>query len=61
MDIDDLIDQFIKGLDFDTFLIWANFMEVSIEYPLIDDMYPDWENELRTEVSEEMRKVVENG
>lgn len=58
-DIDDIIDQFVEDLDFDTVIAWAKFLEVEVNYPPIDDMYPDWENELRVEVGDAMRKVSE--
>ena len=56
-DIDDIIDQFIEDIDFDTLIKWANFLGVEVNYPPIDDMYPDWECELKTEVGIVMRKV----
>ncbi len=58
-DIDGIIDQFVEDLDFDTVIAWAKFLEVEVNYPPIDDMYPDWENELRVEVGDAMRKVSE--
>jgi hypothetical protein len=58
-DIDDVIDDFISILDFDQIIAWANLFDVEINYPPIDDMWPDWENELAVEVGEAMRKVGE--
>lgn len=59
MDIDDAIDNFISELDFDHVIAWANLLNVEVNYPPIDDMYPDWENELAVEVGDAMRKVGE--
>lgn len=58
VDIDDVIGVFIDELNFDQLILWANFCGVEIEYPPTDDMYPDWEGELRTEVSEVMSKAL---
>ena len=60
IDIDDAIDNFIDTLDFDHILAWANLLGVEINYPPIDDMWPDWQNELTVEVGDAMRKVGEN-
>lgn len=56
-DIDDIIEQFIEDIDFDTLIAWAKFLEVDVEEPPIDDMWPDWENELRVEISAAMRQI----
>lgn len=57
--IDDVIDNFISILDFDQIIAWANLLNVEVNYPPTDDMYPDWENELAVEVGDAMRKVGE--
>jgi len=59
MDIDDAIDDFISILDFDQIIAWANLLNVEVNYPPVDDMWPDWENELAVEVGDAMRKVGE--
>lgn len=59
IDIDDVIDDFISILDFDQILAWAKLLDVEINYPPIDDMWPDWQNELAVEVGDAMRKVRE--
>jgi hypothetical protein len=56
-DIDDIIDQFVEDIDFDVLCAWANILEVEVNYPPLDDMWPDWENELRTEVGDAMRQI----
>ena len=48
MDIDDLIDQFVEDLEFDALKHWAAILDVDYKEPPIDDMWPDWEAELRT-------------
>lgn len=60
-DIDDVIDEFLDPniLDLDAVIRWANLLGVEVNYPPIDDLYPDWEGELRVEVGEAMRKVGE--
>ena len=57
MDIDNIIDQFIEVLDFDTLIAWADVLDVEVNYPPTGDMWPDWENELRVEVGEAMALV----
>lgn len=59
MDIDDAIDNFISILDFDQIIAWANFLDVEVNYPPVDDMWPDWQNELAVEVGDAMRKIGE--
>jgi len=56
-DIDDIIDQFVEDLDFEVLETWAKILEVEVNYPPLDDMWPDWENELRVEVGDAMRKI----
>jgi len=59
MKIDDAVYMFIDALDFDDLKRWAEFLGVDYEEPPIDDMYPDWEAELRTEMVEVMGREVE--
>ncbi len=54
MDIDNAIDQLIDELSFDSLKRWAVILGVDYEEPPIDDMYPDWEAELRTKLGEAM-------
>ena len=56
--IEDIVDQLFENMDFDTLIIWANELDVEVNYPPLDDMWPDWENELRVEVAETMLKVI---
>ena len=56
--IDDCIDNLIENLDFDSLLIVANALGMEIEYPPTDDMYPDWDNELRVETGKELLKAI---
>lgn len=60
IDIDDAIDDFVDCLDFDHILAWAKLLDVEINYPPVDDMWPDWEDELAVEVGDAMRKVGES-
>ncbi len=59
MKLDDLIWQFTEDLQFDALKDWCAIMEVDYEEPPVDDMYPDWEVEIRTELAEAMMKVGE--
>lgn len=52
MDIDDFINQFVEDLSIDALAIWADILDVEVNPPPIDDMYPDFDNELRIEVAE---------
>ena len=62
MSIDDLIFQFTEDIQFDALRDWCVILDVDYEEPPIDDMYPDWEAELRTEIGEAMGKVgIKNG
>ena len=57
MDIDNLIDQFVEDLDFDALCAWAEILDVDVSPPPLDDMWPDWDSELRVEVGDAMREV----
>ena len=54
MDMDDFINQFIEDVSIDSLTIWADILDVEVNLPPVDDMYPDWESELRQEVTEEL-------
>jgi hypothetical protein len=56
-DIEDLIYQFTQDLEFDALKDWCAILDVDYEEPPIDDMWPDWEVELRTEIAEAMMGV----
>lgn len=56
-DRDDVIDQFVEDIDFETLLMWADILNVEVNCPPTDDMWPDWECELRAEVGDAMREV----
>lgn len=57
MQIEDLIDQLVEDMDFDVVKLWAETLGVEVNPPPLDDMYPDWDNELRVEVAEAMMKI----
>lgn len=51
---ENLIDEFIGNIDFDNLLKWLDLMEIDNEPPPIDDMYPEWEGEKKTELMESL-------
>ena len=53
----DIIELLLEKLDFDAILRWAELLGVEVNYPPLDDMWPDWQDELTVEVGEAMRKV----
>ena len=55
--IDNDIDKFIDGLDFDDIIKLAFHLEVEVNPPPTGDMWPDWEDELKTEVGDAFRKL----
>lgn len=60
MNIDTLIENFVKELDFDALIAWANML--GVEYvrdwnDWNDDDRPDKEDELRVAVAEAMGQV----
>ncbi len=57
MTYEDLVWQFTEDLQFDALKSWCAIFDVEYEEPPCDDMYPDWESELRTELAEAMMKV----
>jgi hypothetical protein len=57
--IDDCIDDVFDGIDFDDLIIWAKALEVEVEYPPLDDMWPDWKAELSVKVAEALLKAVQ--
>lgn len=61
INIDDIIDDFISILDFDHIIAWANLLDVEVNYPPCDDMWPDWESELAVEIGDAMRKIGQKG
>lgn len=56
--MDDFINQFVEDLTIDALFIWADILGVEINPPPLDDMYPDFDNELRIEVAEELVNVL---
>ncbi len=56
-DMDDIVYEFIDELDFDFLKPWAAMLDVEYEEPPIDDMWTDWEGELRGEMQEAMLKL----
>jgi len=57
MDKQDAIYNLIESLSFHEIIAWAHLLEVEVNYPPIDYMWPDWENELRVEVGEKMAEI----
>jgi len=58
LSIEDLIDQFVEDLDFDTLIVWADILDVEHdESQWLDDMWPDLEGELREKVGDAMAQV----
>lgn len=60
MSKDNKIDTLIEHLDLDDILLLAEILDVDVSPPPLDDMWPDWINELSTEVGEELGKLVEH-
>ena len=54
--LDDLICQFTEDLPFEALKPWCGRYGVDYQEPPTDDMYPDWEQELRGELAEAMMK-----
>ena len=59
MDTDTAIDNFIDSLDLDAVRRLAFYFDIDADYPPTDDMYPDWENELRTELAEFLGMIID--
>lgn len=57
MEMTDLISQFTEDLEFEALVIWADILDVEVNYPPLGDMWPDWEVELRQDVAEAMERV----
>ncbi len=57
MEMQDFIDQFTEDLQFDALKHWAAVLGIDYEEPPIDDMWPDWESELRGKIAEGMAKI----
>ncbi len=57
--MDDLIYQFTEDLQFDALKGWCDVLSIDYEEPPLDDMYPDWEAELRTEIAERFTELSE--
>lgn len=54
MDMDDFINQFVEDFSFEDLVVWADILDIEVNPPPLDDMYPDWDNELRIEVAEQL-------
>jgi len=54
MNIDDMVYQFSQDLQFDALKGWCEILGVDYEEPLLDDLWPDWEGELRGQLCEAM-------
>lgn len=57
MNMEDLIYQFTEDIQFDALKDWCFVLGVEYEEPPLDDMYPDWEGELRQEIGDAMAMV----
>ena len=56
-DIDDGAWEFIEALEFDQLKPWCEILDVCYEEPPLDDLWPDWEGELRGELLAAMLDV----
>lgn len=56
MKLDNLIDQFVEDLASEALKHWASILNVEYHEPTCDDDWPDWGNELRTNIAEAMKK-----
>jgi len=52
--IENLIYQFIEDLKFDALRDWCAILEIDYQEPPLDDMYPEWESEIRSKIGDEM-------
>jgi hypothetical protein len=57
MNMTDLIAQFCDDIQFDALEEWCTIFDIDFEYPQLDEMYPDWEDELRVKLAEAMEGV----
>ena len=57
MKLNNLIDQFTNDLDFEALKHWCAILSVDYEEPPCGDIWPDWEDELRSEIAEAMMKL----
>ena len=60
MSKENLIDVFVDGLDFDPLVTLADILDVTVDPPPLDDMWPDWQNELAEDVCKAMGEVIES-
>ena len=59
MSKENLIDVFVDGLDFDPLVTLADILDVTVDPPPLDDMWPDWQSELAVEVCVAMGEAIE--
>ncbi len=59
MTYEDIVQRFTEDLHFEALEPWCGILGVGYEEPSTDDMYPDWEMELRIKLAEAMMKVGE--
>lgn len=56
--IEDCTFHLTEQCSFDELIIWANALEVEVNYPPTGDMWPDWEIELRQEVNDALLNII---
>ncbi len=52
MKTEDFWTQLAEDIDFDALKDWCEIFSIDYDEPPIDDMYPDWEGEIRGELAE---------
>ena len=58
---EDMLLQLIDDMDFDTLIVWADYFDVEHEENLwLDDMWPDYESELRVSVAEALIDAIQS-
>ncbi len=55
--MDDLINQFTSDIAFDALEGWCAILAIDYEEPPTDDMYTDWEVEIRDKIAESLIKL----
>ena len=57
MKTEDFWTQFAEDIDFDALKDWCEMFGIDYDEPPIDDMWPDWDGEIRTELAEALMKI----
>lgn len=59
-DVDTIVDLVFENIEFENLIDWADWLEVEHDENMwLDDMWPDYEEQLKVDVAEALRKAID--